>query len=152
MKVAPSRPMPRGHIIGKGSGPSRPSFRLCDKRMVFPELSQPRVKYAKHPPRILFFGDDSRVDSLWSAPQPAPVPAPSPGGLVNAVAPGYVVTNNTAALRADEERSAAIMSRIPAGRWGEPSDIAGAAVFLLAPASAYMHGAVIPVDGGWLAR
>ena len=71
---------------------------------------------------------------------------------VNAVAPGYVVSNNTAALRADEERSAAIMSRIPAGRWGEPSDIAGAAVFLLAPASAYMHGAVIPVDGGWLAR
>jgi len=71
---------------------------------------------------------------------------------VNAVAPGYVVTNNTAALRADEERSAAIMSRIPAGRWGEPSDIGGATVFLLAPASAYMHGAVIPVDGGWLAR
>ena len=71
---------------------------------------------------------------------------------VNAVAPGYVVTNNTTALRADEERSAAIMSRIPAGRWGEPSDIGGAVVFLLAPASAYMHGAVIPVDGGWLAR
>jgi 2-deoxy-D-gluconate 3-dehydrogenase len=71
---------------------------------------------------------------------------------VNAVAPGYVVSNNTAALRADEERSAAIMARIPAGRWGEPSDIAGAVVFLLAPASAYMHGAVIPVDGGWLAR
>lgn len=71
---------------------------------------------------------------------------------VNAVAPGYVVTNNTAALRADEERSAAIMSRIPAGRWGEASDIGGAVVFLLVPASAYMHGAVIPVDGGWLAR
>jgi 2-deoxy-D-gluconate 3-dehydrogenase len=71
---------------------------------------------------------------------------------VNAVAPGYVVSNNTAALRADEERSAAIMARIPAGRWGEPRDIGGAAVFLLAPASAYMHGAVITVDGGWLAR
>lgn len=71
---------------------------------------------------------------------------------VNAVAPGYVVTNNTAALRADEERSSAILSRIPAGRWGEPFDIGGAAVFLLAPASAYVHGAVIPVDGGWLAR
>ena len=84
VKVAPSRPMPKGQRIGKGSGPSRPSFRLCDKRMVFPELSQPRVKYAKHPPRILFFGDDSRVDSLWPAPQPAPVPAPSPDGLVNA--------------------------------------------------------------------
>jgi len=68
------------------------------------------------------------------------------------VAPGYVVTNNTAALRADGERSAAIMSRIPAGRWGEASDIGGAVVFLLVPASAYMHGAVIPVDGGWLAR
>ena len=84
VKPRPSRPMPKGHIIGKGSGPSRPSFRLCDKRIFFPELDNRRVKYAKHPPRILFFGDDSRVDSLWSAPQPAPVPAPSPDGLVNA--------------------------------------------------------------------
>jgi len=71
---------------------------------------------------------------------------------VNAIAPGYVVTNNTAALRQDEERSAAILARIPAGRWGAPEDIGDAAVFLLAPASGYMHGAVIPVDGGWLAR
>ncbi len=71
---------------------------------------------------------------------------------VNAVAPGYVVTNNTEALRADEKRSASILERIPAGRWGTPDDIGDAAVFLLAPASDYMHGAVVPVDGGWLAR
>lgn len=71
---------------------------------------------------------------------------------VNAIAPGYIETNNTTALRADPDRSAAILARIPAGRWGVPSDIGDTAVFLLAPASDYMHGAVIPVDGGWLAR
>jgi 2-deoxy-D-gluconate 3-dehydrogenase len=71
---------------------------------------------------------------------------------VNAVAPGYIETNNTEALRNDPDRSTAILGRIPAGRWGVPSDIGDAAVFLLAPASNYMHGAVIPVDGGWLAR
>ncbi|MBD0415161.1 2-dehydro-3-deoxy-D-gluconate 5-dehydrogenase KduD [Oryzicola mucosus] len=71
---------------------------------------------------------------------------------VNAIAPGYIETNNTEALRNDPDRSAAILGRIPAGRWGEPSDIGDAAVFLLAPASGYMHGAVLPVDGGWLAR
>jgi 2-dehydro-3-deoxy-D-gluconate 5-dehydrogenase len=76
---------------------------------------------------------------------------------VNAIAPGYIESNNTEALRADPDRSTAILGRIPAGRWGHPSDIGDAAVFLLAPASdymhgAYMHGAVIPVDGGWLAR
>jgi 2-deoxy-D-gluconate 3-dehydrogenase len=71
---------------------------------------------------------------------------------VNAIAPGYVVSNNTEALRNDPDRSAAILSRIPAGRWGRPGDIGDATVFLLAPASAYMHGAVVPVDGGWLAR
>jgi len=71
---------------------------------------------------------------------------------VNAVAPGYIETNNTEALRADPDRSASILGRIPAGRWGEPSDIGDAAVFLLSAASNYMHGAVIPVDGGWLAR
>ena len=74
------------------------------------------------------------------------------GVNVNAIAPGYVISDNTEALRADPERSSAILARIPAGRWGEPDDIAGAAVFLLAPASRYMHGAVVPVDGGWLAR
>lgn len=71
---------------------------------------------------------------------------------VNAIAPGYIETNNTAALRADPDRSAALLERIPAGRWGRPEDIGDAAVFLLAPASRYMHGAVVPVDGGWLAR
>ena len=71
---------------------------------------------------------------------------------VNAIAPGYIETNNTEALRNDPDRSAQILGRIPAGRWGEPSDIGDAAVFLLARASDYMHGAVVPVDGGWLAR
>ncbi|WP_054312049.1 2-dehydro-3-deoxy-D-gluconate 5-dehydrogenase KduD [Mesorhizobium sp. 1M-11] len=71
---------------------------------------------------------------------------------VNAIAPGYIVSNNTEALRNDPDRNAAILGRIPAGRWGEPGDIGDAAVFLLAPASKYMHGAVVPVDGGWLAR
>jgi 2-dehydro-3-deoxy-D-gluconate 5-dehydrogenase len=71
---------------------------------------------------------------------------------VNAIAPGYIESNNTAALRADPDRSAQILSRIPAGRWGKPSDIGDAAVFLLSRASDYTHGAVIPVDGGWLAR
>jgi 2-dehydro-3-deoxy-D-gluconate 5-dehydrogenase len=71
---------------------------------------------------------------------------------VNAVAPGYVETNNTEALRADPDRTRAILERIPAGRWGQPSDIAGAVVYLCAPASAYVHGSVLTVDGGWLAR
>ncbi len=71
---------------------------------------------------------------------------------VNAIAPGYIETNNTEALRNDPDRSKAILERIPAGRWGVADDIGDAAVFLLARASNYMHGAVIPVDGGWLAR
>ena len=71
---------------------------------------------------------------------------------VNAIAPGYFVTNNTEALRADETRSRQIMERIPAGRWGTPDDLAGVAVFLASAASDYMHGAIVPVDGGWLAR
>jgi 2-dehydro-3-deoxy-D-gluconate 5-dehydrogenase len=71
---------------------------------------------------------------------------------VNAIAPGYMATDNTTALRADENRNAAIMARIPAGRWGQPDDLKGAVVFLASSASDYMHGATIPVDGGWLAR
>ena len=71
---------------------------------------------------------------------------------VNAIAPGYIATNNTAALRADPERSKAILERIPAGRWGEPSDIGGTAAFLCSEAARYIHGAVLSVDGGWLAR
>ncbi len=71
---------------------------------------------------------------------------------VNAIAPGYFETNNTAALRADEKRNRQIMERIPAGRWGLPNDLAGAAVFLASPASDYVHGITLPVDGGWLAR
>lgn len=76
----------------------------------------------------------------------------SQGINVNAIAPGYIATDNTAALRADAGRNQAILERIPAGRWGDPSDLVGAAVFLASPAAAYVHGAVLPVDGGWLAR
>ena len=71
---------------------------------------------------------------------------------VNAIAPGYIETNNTAALRADANRNREILARIPAGRWGTPADLGGAAVFLASAASDYVHGAIIPVDGGWLAR
>jgi 2-deoxy-D-gluconate 3-dehydrogenase len=71
---------------------------------------------------------------------------------VNAIAPGYVSTNNTAALQADAQRNRQIVERIPAGRWGKPADIAGAAVFLAAPASDYVHGHILAVDGGWLGR
>jgi len=74
------------------------------------------------------------------------------GVNVNAIAPGYMVTDNTAALRADPQRNAAILERIPAGRWGEPTDLQGAVVFLASAAANYVHGAVLPVDGGWLAR
>ena len=71
---------------------------------------------------------------------------------VNAIAPGYIVTNNTEALRNDPERSTDILKRIPAGRWGKASDIGGTAVYLASDAANYVHGAVLPVDGGWLAR
>jgi 2-dehydro-3-deoxy-D-gluconate 5-dehydrogenase len=71
---------------------------------------------------------------------------------VNAIAPGYIATNNTAPLRADPDRSRQILERIPAGRWGEPDDIAGAAVFLCSAAARYVTGHVLAVDGGWLAR
>ena len=76
----------------------------------------------------------------------------SKGINVNAIAPGYFATANTQALRADADRSRDILGRIPAGRWGEPSDLAGAAVFLASAASDYMYGAIVPVDGGWLTR
>jgi 2-deoxy-D-gluconate 3-dehydrogenase len=71
---------------------------------------------------------------------------------VNAIAPGYIATSNTAALRADPARNDSILARIPAGRWGDPSDIGGTAAFLCSPAARYIHGAVLNVDGGWLAR
>ncbi|MBB4509042.1 2-deoxy-D-gluconate 3-dehydrogenase [Rhizobium leguminosarum] len=74
------------------------------------------------------------------------------GVNVNAIAPGYFVTNNTTALREDADRNTAILARIPAGRWGTPSELGGAAVFLASSASDYVHGTVLPVDGGWLAR
>ena len=74
------------------------------------------------------------------------------GITINAIAPGYMATNNTTALRQDEVRSKAILDRIPAGRWGMPTDIQGAAVFLASPASDYVNGHVLVVDGGWMAR
>jgi 2-dehydro-3-deoxy-D-gluconate 5-dehydrogenase len=74
------------------------------------------------------------------------------GVQVNAIAPGYISTDNTAALRADETRNRQILERIPTGRWGKPEDIAGAALFLASPASDYVTGHILAVDGGWLAR
>jgi 2-dehydro-3-deoxy-D-gluconate 5-dehydrogenase len=74
------------------------------------------------------------------------------GVNVNAIAPGYIATDNTAALQADEKRSKSILERIPAGRWGTPEDLAGAVVFLCSPAAAYLHGTILMVDGGWLGR
>lgn len=71
---------------------------------------------------------------------------------VNAIAPGYMATDNTAPLRADPVRNQAIVDRIPAGRWGEPTDLQGVAIFLASAASDYVHGAIVPVDGGWLCR
>ncbi len=71
---------------------------------------------------------------------------------VNAIAPGYIATNNTAALQADEARNRQILERIPAGRWGEPGDLGGAAVFLASDAARYVQGHILAVDGGWLAR
>lgn len=74
------------------------------------------------------------------------------GVTVNAIAPGYIATNNTQALQDDKGRNEAIVARIPAARWGEPSDLGGAAVFLASDAAAYVNGHVLVVDGGWLAR
>jgi len=71
---------------------------------------------------------------------------------VNAIAPGYFATNNTATLQADEKRNAEILGRIPSGRWGEPADLGGAVVFLASRASDYVQGITLPVDGGWLSR
>lgn len=76
----------------------------------------------------------------------------SHGVNVNAIAPGYVATDNTAALQADPQRYAAILDRIPAGRWAEPDDFKGAVVFLASAASDYMHGSIVLIDGGWLGR
>lgn len=71
---------------------------------------------------------------------------------VNAIAPGYIATDNTAALRADAARNKSILDRIPAGRWGEPADLQGATIFLASAASDYIHGAILTVDGGWMGR
>jgi 2-deoxy-D-gluconate 3-dehydrogenase len=74
------------------------------------------------------------------------------GVQVNAIAPGYIATDNTAALRADPVRSKAILERIPAGRWGKPEDMMGAVLYLCSPASDYVNGAILTVDGGWMGR
>ena len=76
----------------------------------------------------------------------------SKGVQINAIAPGYIATDNTAALREDEDRSTSILARIPAGRWGDPEDFKGPVVFLASKASDYMNGSVVLVDGGWMGR
>nr|WP_200817268.1 SDR family oxidoreductase [Chitinophaga ginsengisegetis] len=76
----------------------------------------------------------------------------SKGVNVNAIAPGYIATDNTAALRADQQRSSAILDRIPAGKWGEPEDFAGPTIFLASKAADYVHGTILTVDGGWMGR
>jgi 2-deoxy-D-gluconate 3-dehydrogenase len=76
----------------------------------------------------------------------------SKGVNVNAIAPGYISTDNTEALRADPDRSKSILDRIPSGRWGEASDLGGATVFLASAASDYINGVILPVDGGWMGR
>ena len=76
----------------------------------------------------------------------------SKGVTVNAIAPGYIETDNTTALRADADRNASILSRIPMGRWGKPEDLAACAVFLASPAAAYVNGEILTVDGGWMGR
>ena len=76
----------------------------------------------------------------------------SRGINVNAIAPGYIATDNTAALQADTEREAQLMDRVPAGRWGRPDEVADPVVFLASDAARFVHGAVLPVDGGWLSR
>ena len=84
VELAPSRPMPKGQIIGKGGGSRPPSFQLFDPRKDFLELRQHRVKYTRNPPRIHTFGSDPRAAALWPTPRPVAVPAPPPDGLVNA--------------------------------------------------------------------
>ena len=74
------------------------------------------------------------------------------GVNVNGIAPGYVATDNTEALRNDPERAASILARIPASRWGRPEDFAGPVVFLASDASDYVHGTILTVDGGWMGR
>ena len=76
----------------------------------------------------------------------------SKGVCVNAIAPGYIATDNTQSLQDDPERNQAILSRIPAGRWGTPADIAGSVVFLASQASDYINGSILTVDGGWMGR
>ncbi len=83
VKVVPSRPMPKGQIMGKGGGSRLPSFKLFDMRKDFPELRLHRVRYAKYPPRVLFLGPDSKLDDLWPRPPPKAAPLPS-DGFVNA--------------------------------------------------------------------
>ena len=122
------------HMKARGRGRSSISLRCC------PSRAASRASYTASKSGLA--GLTRLLACEW-----APL-----GINVNAVAPGYVVTNNTEALRDDPVRYKAILDRIPAGHWAQPSDIAGAVVYLASDAASYVHGVVLPVDGGWLAR
>lgn len=121
------------------------------------------IRHATHPVRSAALDTDQRAaPSTVEQENPrSPRRSPRAGSTcwwaphnvqVNAIAPGYIATDDTADLRADPDREPSIRERIPAGRWGTPSDVVGAAVFLSSPASDYVNGHVLVIDGGWLGR
>ena len=123
------------HMIAQGSGRI---INVASMLSFQGGISVPAYTASKH----AVAGLTKALASDWSAS----------GVTVNAIAPGYMATDNTAALRADVERERSILARIPVGRWGTPADLQGAFVFLASDASAYITGTILPVDGGWLVR
>ncbi|KOR88291.1 2-dehydro-3-deoxy-D-gluconate 5-dehydrogenase KduD [Paenibacillus solani] len=123
------------HMIKRGSGKI---INICSMLSYQGGINVPGYTASKHG----IAGLTKALANEWAAS----------GIQVNGIAPGYIETDNTAAIRQDEERSTAITDRIPAGRWGKPADLGGPAVFLASSASDYVNGHVLCVDGGWMAR
>ncbi|KOP64307.1 3-ketoacyl-ACP reductase [Bacillus sp. FJAT-18019] len=123
------------HMIERGSGKI---INICSMLSYQGGINVPGYTASKHG----IAGLTKALANEWAAS----------GIQVNGIAPGYIETDNTAAIRQDEERSTAITDRIPAGRWGKPADLGGPAVFLASSASDYVNGHVLCVDGGWMAR